>query len=335
MSRKGIFANLSPEEDRQALQADFDDRPLLSGNRTKAMSAVSGAVEDLKERSRRADEIEKKLSQGYAVIDMDTASIEPSFVQDRMGGDIDGLLASIREQGQQVPILVRPHPEQAGRYQVAFGHRRLRVMKELGLAVKAIVRDLSDEQLVIAQGQENNERQDLTFIEKARFANRLSNQFSRDIVIAALSIHKSDVSRMLSVVSSIPADTIEAIGSAPGIGMKSWVALAEILDKGDNMQRASTFLGSAEAKEMVSGDRFRALVSHLTPRAVKRGVPDLMTTSSGERLAQVIKSRSVVDIRIDRKDAPDFAAFVLEKLPALFEEHRSRGSATDQRKSGE
>ncbi len=88
-----------------------------------------------------------------------------------------GLVEAIREQGQQVPILVRPHPDRPGRYQVAFGHRRLRAVAEIGIPVRAVVRDLTDEQLVVAQGQENNERRDLSYIEKARFAQKLQLRF--------------------------------------------------------------------------------------------------------------------------------------------------------------
>ncbi len=144
---------------------------------SRLTSQVGGAFAEGKARFERAEQIEKRLAEGQTIVELDTDTIDPSFVQDRMPGDIDGLVKAIREQGQQIPILVRPHPEASGRYQVAFGHRRLRAVSELNRPVKAVVRELTDEQLVIAQGQENNERQDLTFIEKARFASRLTEQF--------------------------------------------------------------------------------------------------------------------------------------------------------------
>jgi len=179
MSRKHILGvtsdapATSPVENRMGKTRSM---PLMGVARkerdpsTKLTANIGNALREQNDRLTRAEEIERRLAEGHAVVELDAALIEPSFVQDRMPGDIDGLLASIREQGQQVPILVRPHPEQPGKYQVGFGHRRLRAVFELGLPVKAVVRDLTDEQLVIAQGQENNEREDLTFIEKARFA---------------------------------------------------------------------------------------------------------------------------------------------------------------------
>ena len=33
------------------------------------------------------------------------------------------LVVSIREHGQQVPVMVRPHPEKDGRYQIVYGRQ--------------------------------------------------------------------------------------------------------------------------------------------------------------------------------------------------------------------
>ncbi|MBB5262775.1 ParB family chromosome partitioning protein [Rhizobium leguminosarum] len=258
------------------------------------------------------------------MIDLDPKVIDPSFMQDRMPGDIDGLLASIKEQGQQVPILVRPHPQTSGRYEVAFGHRRLRVVTELGLAVKAVVRDLTDEQLVVAQGQENNERQDLSFIEKARFAARLKERFTRDLIISSMSVDKGDLSKMLSIIEALPSDLIDAIGPAPGIGLRSWQELAELIDKTSSADNVLEHVRSSELQSLQSAERFKALIAYLKPRGLERGLPEVMSSPAGERLAQVKQSKAKVEIMIDRKAMPDFAAFVLEQLPALYEAHRAK-----------
>lgn len=329
MSRKDIFANLKPPVSRVEAEplGDFE-RPLLA--KSKPMSAVSKSLGDLNDRSRRADEIEKRLAEGQTVVEMDVGQIDQSFVQDRMPGDIDGLIASIRDQGQQVPILVRPHPEQSGRYQVAFGHRRLRALKELGQTVKAIVRDLSDEQLVIAQGQENNERQDLTYIERARFADQLKARFSRDTIMSALSVQKGDLSLMLSVVSRIPAELIEAIGPAPGIGRRSWVDFADYLDVGTNSDKAIEASAHPEIRSLPSQERFKAILNSIKPRSVPL-TSDHWTTPSGLHLGQIKAGKSKLDISIDRKASPEFATFVLERLPELYDEFRLKQA--DQQKA--
>jgi len=333
MSRKhilGVSTDAPETPSAENRTAKSRSMPLLGVARkerdpsTKLTANIGNALREQNDRLGRAEEIERRLAEGQTVVELDASSIEPSFVQDRMQGDIDGLLASIREQGQQVPILVRPHPELPGRYQVAFGHRRLRAVSGLGLPVKAIVRDLTDEQLVVAQGQENNEREDLSFIEKARFAHRLNKQFPREIVIAAMSIDKSNLSKMLLLVDALPPELIDAIGAAPGVGRPSWQQLAELVEKAASPADAINFATSTEVQMLPSADRFKAVIGHLKPRRIARGLPDVMSTPDGDRLAQVTQSKSKLEIMIDKKATPDFAAFVLEHLPALYQEHRAK-----------
>jgi ParB family chromosome partitioning protein len=340
MSRKDILgvstgAPLSPSDDSRLSKSR--SMPLLGVARkdrdpaTKLTANIGNALREQNERLGRAEEIERRLAEGRAVVELDPSAIDPSFVQDRMTGDIEGLLASIREQGQQVPILVRPHPEQSSRYQVAFGHRRLRALSELGLPVRAVVRDLTDEQLVVAQGQENNEREDLTFIEKARFAYRLNKQFPREVVIAAMSIDKSNLSKMISLFDALPSELIDAIGPAPGVGRPSWQKLAEMIEKVPSPAAASRFAMSAAVQALPSAERFKAVLAELTPSRITRGIPEVMSTPDGARIAQLTQSKTKLEITIDKKATPDFAAFVLEHLPALYQAHR----AEMERKQGE
>ena len=311
MSRKNLLSMLHSEpKDGQPAAPPPPSRPHLDAAKSKPMAAVSKSLGDLNDRSRRANEIERKLAEGQVVVELETASIEPSFVQDRMDGDLDGLVASIREQGQQVPILVRPHPSEPGRYQVAFGHRRLRALIELGLEVKAIVRDLTDEQLVI---------------EKARFAARLKERFSRDVITAAMSVDKSDLTRMFNIVDALPADLIDAIGRAPGVGRRSWIELAELLEKAPSPQDVTSF--ALSLRGLPSQDRFKDTLAHLKPRRIERGIPDVLAALDGQRLAQVKQSKTKVELTIDRKATPDFAAFVLEQLPTLYADYRARQHA--------
>ena len=177
MSRKQIFANLAPPpaeppaegasgapQESPAPRRPSRMRPLIGspdliddGSRSP-VGALGQSLGEMSERSRRAEEIEKKLTAGQTIVELDPGSVEPSFVPDRMPADDEtfrGFLEAIRKEGQQVPILVRPHPENREKYQVAFGHRRLRAAHDLGIPVKAIVRSLTDQELVVAQGHVN------------------------------------------------------------------------------------------------------------------------------------------------------------------------------------
>lgn len=331
MSRKDILRGSAPAERIAERPARVKVRPMLgstpppadSSAATRLTSQLGNAFVESKARFERAEDIERRLAEGQAIIEMDPSVIDPSFVEDRMEGDISGLLESIREQGQQIPILIRPHPADKARFQVAFGHRRLRAVVELGRQVKAIVRDLSDEELVIAQGQENNERQDLTFIEKARFASRLNSRFSRDVIAASLSMDKTLLSRMLVLVEAIPDDLIRAIGPAPGIGRPSWQQMADFIEKASAPEDITKFASSKEIQDLPSPERFKAVLA-LKGKKPSRALPQLLSTSTGARLAQFTQNKIKLDISIDKRVTPGFAAFVLEHLPALYEEHLAK-----------
>ncbi len=333
MARKNIFGiqETGAAAKSAAEEADTDIRPLANfekrPKRASPVGALSQSLGGINEKAQRAADLERQLAQGQTIVDLDPALVDSSFVPDRLGvaeEEQQRLVTQIREHGQQVPILVRPHPVDAGRYQVAFGHRRLRAAAALDRKVLAVVRDLSDEQLVIAQGQENNERRDLSYIEKVRFAERLQARFSRDVIMAAMSIYKGDLSNMLSVAARIPADVIDAIGPAPGIGRRSWMEMADLLAKGDFVERAREFLATPEAREALSADRFKVMLAAMRPPETQSRA-DVWTDEDGTRLARVTQDAARVEIIIDRKHAPDFAAFVLERLPALLEDYRSKG----------
>ncbi len=107
------------------------------------------------------------LMSGERIVEIDPALVDPSPIGDRLEDDEAAFLAfveDVKAHGQQVPALVRSHPEASGRYQVAYGHRRLRAAKTLGVPLRAVVRPLTDSELVISQGQENAQRRDLSYI---------------------------------------------------------------------------------------------------------------------------------------------------------------------------
>jgi ParB family chromosome partitioning protein len=185
-----------------------------------AIGAVSRSFADLKARS---------------VVEIDPGLIDAGGLADRLESDAESdatLRQSIADHGQQVPVLVRPHPQTPGRFQIVFGRRRVLALRDLGQLVKALIRDLSDQELVLAQGQENSARRDLSFIEKVNFARQLQEHgYDRKVICDALTVDKTLISRMLSLAERIPPDVIAMIGAAPSIGRDRWAALADLLEK--------------------------------------------------------------------------------------------------------
>jgi len=82
------------------------------------------------------------------------------------GEELDRLKESIEKSGVLVPVLIRPTTN--GDYEVISGHRRMTACKALGIdTIPAIVKELSDEEAVIAMVDANLQREHILPSEKA------------------------------------------------------------------------------------------------------------------------------------------------------------------------
>lgn len=284
--------------------------------RTGAISAMGSSLKQLTESAKAASRLQEQIAAGSVVVDLEPDKIDVSPVADRIATEIDPsfdeLIESMRSSGQQVPILVRPVQD---RYQIAYGHRRVRAALRLGIKVKALVRELTDAELVVAQGKENLDRKDLSYIERAQFARRLETQgFDRAVIMAALSTDKTELSRYLSVASAVPERIFQAIGPAPKTGRPRWVALAEKLESGK--ATAETVIKGADFKSLDSDARFAAVF-----QAFKHPAPKVVSYACG-KAARIDRKNNRTVLTIDEQRAPDFGAFLIEKLDDLYSEFK-------------
>ncbi|MCZ4094281.1 plasmid partitioning protein RepB [Sinorhizobium psoraleae] len=290
----------------------------LVGGITKSLSNITQKVE-------RAEELERQLAEGQSIVDLDPSLIDASFVVDRLGVTAEAqaaLVQQIRDHGQQVPILVRPHPTAKERYQVAYGHRRLAALREIGGKIKAVIRNLSDEQLVVSQGQENNARTDLSFIERALFATRLEDRgFSREIIMSALGVDKAALSKMITIVRRLPVEVIEAVGAAPSFGRRRWMELADLLDLDGSRTRALGFVEQTDFPAGESDQRFEKLFSFLST-AKERSKAEAWTAPDRTRPVRIRETESETTLAFSKKVAPGFADFVRQRLQSLYLEYQ-------------
>lgn len=219
MARKNMFEGITPG----ARSEDATKEPLpRPSNKMPEVFQTAGPIAAIRNDLRSVG--------SRSVQDIDPDLIEDAGLKDRIGPLDDGieeLRDSIANHGQQVPILLRPHPKLSGRYQVVYGRRRLAAIKALGTPVKALIRTLSDEEAVLAQGQENNLRKDPSFIEKALFAGDLEEAgYDARVVQDALNVNRSHTSHMRKVREAFPREVLERIGAAPSVGWKRWYDLA-------------------------------------------------------------------------------------------------------------
>jgi ParB family chromosome partitioning protein len=248
------------------------------------------------------------------------------------------LRSAIEAQGQNTPILVRPHPTKEGCYQVAFGHRRLRVALDIGRPVRAVVKEMNDQELILAQGQENSARADLSFIERARFARSLEKLgYSRDVITAALAVDKTALSRMIAVVTKIPAAAIEMIGPAHGVGRPRWLELANLFEGKDAPADLPVLRESEEFRRADSDARFDLVASFLVSggksgrtegrqgQGTHAGRPRFDAQhwgpADGDRLVTMTHNARSSVIAVDRRHAPGFGEFILAQMDRLYVEY--------------
>lgn len=296
MARRNIFQPPPPPSETQA-----EAKPRFPN--TGAMNGVKSTLKDLS---------------SNAVRDLDPSLIEDDGPTDRLvfsDADVSQLAESIRAHGQQVPIMVRPVPGRPNHYRIVYGRRRLRALRLLAIPAKALVRSLTDEQAILAQGQENAQRLDPSFIEKALFAAELADTgYDVMIIMDALAIDKPMLSRMTKVARSLPQSVIQAIGSAHGIGRRRWEALADATR--DRTIDLIALLKTLDFNTLNSDQRF-ALVSDAISDNDHTPAPALaIIADDGTPLAEVVETARSVTLKLSKSTAPEFTRWLHDNATA-------------------
>jgi len=313
------------------------DTPVDGGRSSYAMR---GASKSMKVSIDSLAENSKRLLEGETIVEIDPELIDASFVSDRLSGDdeaFDELKASISANGQDTPVLLRPHPDAAHRYMVVFGHRRVRVARALGRPVRAVVKKLDDVAHVLAQGQENTARADLSFIEKALFAKKLHDLGQdKEVIQQALTIDGTLLSRMLSVATTVPSHVIAAIGPAKQIGRDRWEDFKKLMAVKTNHPVVDRILATEDFKQLDSDTKFEILYSKIAGagrapkrRAAKAAPTKRTWTAGGGRIKGVIgRSGRAYSISLTSKDSAAFGEFLSENLDRLYADFLAQSEET-------
>ncbi|WP_134681425.1 plasmid partitioning protein RepB [Paracoccus ravus] len=303
MARRNIFQPPAPPTEAPSTEGT---EPRRSFPNTGAMSGVKTTLRDLS---------------SNAVRDIDPDLIDIDGPKDRLefdDADVAELAESIRQNGQQVPIMVRSTPGTAGRYKIVYGRRRLRALKMLGMPAKALVRALNDREAIVAQGQENNQRLDPSFVEKALFCAELSEAgYGNDVILDALAIDKAMLSRMNKVARSVPRALVEFIGPAHGVGRRRWEDLAVAVEGRTDDVVALLDRITPSTSQKLSDDRFSMVVNELSGsgQSKERITPPALSVQGpdGKIIGEVQSSARAVTIRINAASEPEFAEWVKKK----------------------
>lgn len=122
--------------------------------------------------------------------------------------DLRELQESLQTSGLLQPITVRPSPKTANRYELIAGERRLRAATSLGWEkIPAVVKDLSDQEILTLALIENLQRADLNPIEEAEGYDQLISQFghTQQTVATMVGKDRSTVANVLRILQLPPA----------------------------------------------------------------------------------------------------------------------------------
>jgi len=169
---------------------------------------------------------------------------------------LDELAGSIRQKGIVQPILLRPTPNQPGRFQLVAGERRWRAAQMAQLHdIPSVVRYLTDAECYEIALIENIQRQDLSVIDEAQgYANLLEiNRYTQDQlskIIGKSRSHIANLLRLLGLPESVQAllrDGELTMGQArPLVGHPQAEFLAKtIVAKGLSARQAEALIKTA------------------------------------------------------------------------------------------
>ncbi len=165
--------------------------------------------------------------------------------------ELRALSVSIAEKGVLQPILVRTHPQEAGKYEIVAGERRWRAAKLINLeTIPALIREFSDGEVLEVGLLENLQRQDLDPIDEASGYHRLAEEFnhtqeSLSRIVGKSRSHIANTLRLLTLPETIKTylknGQLSAGHGRAIIGAQDPEYLAElIIEKNLNVRQAET-----------------------------------------------------------------------------------------------
>lgn len=259
------------------------------------------------------DEEVEELGVQASIIEVPLDRICPNPKQPRVNFDIDSLneLAdSMREHGLVQPLLVRP--DASGNYELVAGERRWRAAALCQLeTVPVIVRELTDEKVLVFALVENLQREDLNIVEEAEAYGRLCEEFNftHEQIGLILGKARSTVTNLLRLRELLPRVLVHLregdieVGHAKllvGLPKEKQLAMAhQIVKRGLSVRQTERLLRSTgPGVKPPSGSNEKdpdvlAIENELTG---KLGVPTAIRLRSKQKGEVVLKFHSLDEL---------------------------------------
>ncbi len=252
-------------------------------------------------------------------VEIDLDLIDPNPFQPRQyfsEVELAELSASILRHGVVQPIVVRPRGD---RYQLVVGERRVRAAQRAVLMrIPAVVKQISEDEMVELALVENVQRQDLTPIEEAHGYKRLVDRLQATQADVAKRVGKdrstvANSLRLLSLSEFIQGE-IDHGALTPGHGRALLAMPPEVRDK---MARRilKESLSVRQAEKLAASEKQDTATKM---KITKPAVADANTLAAEERLTHALATR----VKIHRKGeggTVEIAFHNEEELERLFE----------------
>lgn len=175
-------------------------------------------------------------------------------------GDMDELITSIAESGQEVPVLVRP---KGSHFELIYGRRRWRAAQHLGVDLLCRVKKIDDKEAFIAQANENENRKDLSAWARAKdFQRALDAKIFPTTAALASSIGMDRKSLYnLLAVNKIPQDIVDAIGDMTQVGIQAAKTIVALI--GDEER-------GAECRAIIVENADKIASGQMGPKKIER-----------------------------------------------------------------
>ncbi|OBY25677.1 plasmid partitioning protein RepB [Leisingera sp. JC1] len=307
----------------RSLQQMAEKKPADNSTAASPTPSKEGAPKSLKNMSDVLTQVASQSAQ-----EIDVSEIADSEIADRFDvqDGLDDLVESIRDSGQELPVLVRYRRGDGPRYEVVYGRRRIAACRALGIKVKAFIKDMDLREALKSQALENSARLQRSFIEQAVFAAKLEQAgFTRQDICEALVVDKGTLSKLISVVRDVPASVIRAIGPARDSGRRPWYELRRLVTL-ENGFGEGAILEMIPSSCTNANERLIALIKAMQKAEAIQGSQPARRppspTQSGEISGGAVSFKAKearITIQAD-KSSKAFIRFLEENLETIFSE---------------
>jgi len=270
---------------------------------------------------------------------LDPAAIADVLPADRLpstftDASFDELLEDIQAYGQHDAITVRR--TEAG-FEIASGRRRLEVCRRLGIQVLARIRSLDHEAMLGVQFAENERRQDISAIERARWLAEVRERYGKQVQQLAddYKLDRTTVSLYLRL-ARLPDEIVQRLVDARALPMlKARRLIAALEQDAGALGRVVSALDSQLAASEVRGlrpspdDQVEVAIRAAEGRSLPRGADDTaaaiptdkrVIVHRGRRVGTLIRNGGQWVVRFSSTTDDRLVLAIAERLSGLIEQ---------------